>query len=71
VGAVQIHRDLQRARARMMNIPSPIKVFRNLYLIFDTAVLLTLLGFARILKLLGVIRLGWIVIHWWRGDLKR
>jgi hypothetical protein len=27
-----------------------------------------LLGFARILNLLGLIRFGWIVLHWWRGD---
>lgn len=54
-----------------MKIPSPLKVARVTYSIFDLTVLLTLLGFARILKLTGAIRLGWIVIHWWRGDLKR
>jgi hypothetical protein len=54
-----------------MNIPSPIKVARNTYLVLDMILLLTLLGFARILNWLGLIRLGWVVIHWWRGDLKR
>ena len=54
-----------------MNIPSPLKVARITYSIFDFTVLMFLLGLARILKLTGVIRLGWIVIHWWRGDVKR
>jgi len=54
-----------------MNIPSPLKVARVTYSIFDLFMLLFMLGCARILKLSGVIRLGWIVVHWWRGDLKR
>jgi hypothetical protein len=54
-----------------MRIPHPLTVARNVYIILDMMLLLTLLGFARILNWLGVIRFGWVVIHWWRGDLKR
>jgi hypothetical protein len=55
----------------MTIIPSPLKVARCIYTAFDLFMLLVMLGLARILKLTGLIRLGWIVIHWWRGDLKR
>jgi len=59
-------------------VPSPFyvagvlwRIGRTLYVIFDMIVLLTLLGFGRILNWLGLIQFGWIVIHWWRGDRRR
>ena len=61
-----------------MNIPSPLplikltgRIILRAYFVFDLFVLLTLLGFARIMNWFGLIRFGWIVIHWWRGDVKR
>lgn len=61
-----------------MRIPSPmpallftLKLFVFAFVIFDMVVLLTLLGFSRMLNWLGLIQFGWRVIHWWRGDLKR
>jgi hypothetical protein len=45
-----------------------IRLVLRVYYVFDFIVLMFLLGFARILNLLGLIRFGWIVLHWWRGD---
>ena len=53
-----------------MRIPSPLKVLRALDTIVMATVLLTLLGFQRILIWLGVIRFYFIVIYWWRGRAK-
>jgi hypothetical protein len=61
-----------------MRVPSPHfvavalwRIARALFALFDLLVMLTLLGLAGILNWLGLIRFGWVIIHWWRGDLKR